>query len=627
MRKARLPRFAVIATATALVLAGSLATASPASASLATTPPAYNNATTADPASIGHIALYDASGDQVVGGSLNNLGGAIYAVASSAPRAGATKAQLLVAAPDHTTPSSDWVTQPLSAAPSFPVAAGTSVPTVVSGASGPVVTLNGTTNGDVASFLSTATLDPASGYDGYAQLRITDVGTGLAAATTWATTEIAIDIGAGTWTQVFPAAPSPASTTTTVTVTPANQTVAFGAMTGPFVATAAIEPAGANGTVQFKVDGVNSGSPVTVSSGSATATLTSLSSTCGSTSATSFVVTGVFTASTPSAGHVGFANSASTNTVVNAQFSCPPGNPGTVNLMLSSANVSRGINTLTATASVTDTNSPSTPVTTGSFQFMVDGAMAGSAVSVSSSGVASATIATASLTSSASPGTSHTVTALYSGGSTIANTSSSEATFNLIEPTAAELQYIQTSIAAGTLDLTTALNVGTPLLLPAMTLNTAVDEYQSTLAIGGLSMTDTRPGNLPYTLSLLSTNLTKVGVANPSENESISAQNVGFDLASLVSTNATPSTFLGSQAPGASTAGQNFTGFNNVAANHVQVTDAGSLGLGGATPHPILHANQGLGTTVVAATMTIRAPTNLVDGTYAGTVTFSVLGS
>jgi hypothetical protein len=140
-------------------------------------------------------------------------------------------------------------------------------------------------------------------------------------------------------------------------------------------------------------------------------------------------------------------------------------------------------------------------------------------------------------------------------------------------------------------------------------------------------MTDTRPGNLPYTLSMISTNLNKVGVTNPLANQAISAQNLGFNVTSLVSTNASPNTFLGSQLPGASTSGQNFTGFNNASAPHVQVTDPGSLGLGGSSPHPILHANGGLGTTVVAATLTIRAPTNLLDGTYAGIVTFSVLGS
>jgi hypothetical protein len=171
------------------------------------------------------------------------------------------------------------------------------------------------------------------------------------------------------------------------------------------------------------------------------------------------------------------------------------------------------------------------------------------------------------------------------------------------------------------------LTINTPLLLPALTLNSTADEYTSSLNITGLSMTDTRPGNLPYTLFLISTNLNKVGVAAPNANQSISAQNVGWNVTSLVSTNATPNTFLGSQTPGTSTAGQNFTGFNNPSAAHVQVTDTGSLGLGGSSPHPILHANQGLGTTVVAATLTIRAPTNLLDGTYAGTVTFSVLGS
>jgi hypothetical protein len=171
------------------------------------------------------------------------------------------------------------------------------------------------------------------------------------------------------------------------------------------------------------------------------------------------------------------------------------------------------------------------------------------------------------------------------------------------------------------------LTISSPLILPPLALTTDAAEYDSSIAISGLSMTDTRPGNLPYTLSLISTDLRKTSVASPSVDETISAQNVGFDIPSLVSTNASPNSFLGSQVPGTSTAGQNFTGFNNASAAHVQATDSGSLGLGGATPHPILHANQGLGTTVVAATLTIRAPTNLVDGTYAGTVTFSVVGS
>jgi alkyl sulfatase BDS1-like metallo-beta-lactamase superfamily hydrolase len=41
----------------------------------------------------------------------------------------------------------------------------------------------------------------------------------------------------------------------------------------------------------------------------------------------------------------------------------------------------------------------------------------------------------------------------------------------------------------------------------------------------------------------------------------------------------------------------------------------------------VLHANSGLGTTVAAGTLTITAPTNTVDGTYRGTVTFTIIGS
>ena len=627
MRKGRFPRRVGIALVAAVALFSQFVMPAPASAALATTPPAYNSATASDPASIGHIAFYDASGDRVIGGSLTDLGAAIYAVADSVPRAGATAARLTVSAPDSSTASSQWASQPVSAATDFPIAVATAVPRVVSSATGPVATLNGTSDGDLASFLNTATLDTSSGYGGYAQLRLLDSGASLAAATTWATTEIAFDLSAGTWAQVFPAPPGPAQTTTTVTVTPANQTVASGAITGPFVATATVTPASANGTVQFLVDGVNSGAPVAVSAGSASATLASLAVACGSTTTTRFVVTAIFTADTPRAGRAGFGNSSSTNSSVNAQFSCPAGNPGTVNLVLSSASILRGINTLTATASVTDTNSPNNPVSSGSIQFVVDGVNSGSAVAVSSSGVAAATIATSAITASASPGTSHSVVAIYAGGATVADTSSSTATFNLIEPSAADLANIQTSIAPGTLDLTTALTIDTPLILPPLTLNTDANEYRSSISISGLSMTDTRPGNLPYTLSMISTDLRKTGVASPSADETISAQNIGVDIPSLVSTNATPSTFLGSQALGTSTASQNFTGFNNPAAPHVQVTDTGSLGLGGSTPHPILHANQGLGTTVVAATLTIRAPTNLLDGTYAGTVTFSFVGS
>jgi hypothetical protein len=67
--------------------------------------------------------------------------------------------------------------------------------------------------------------------------------------------------------------------------------------------------------------------------------------------------------------------------------------------------------------------------------------------------------------------------------------------------------------------------------------------------------------------------------------------------------------------------------FANTAAAHVPSDDPGAAGLGGASPHPVLHANTGLGTTVTDGTLTITAPTNTLDGTYNGTITFSIIGS
>ena len=71
---------------------------------------------------------------------------------------------------------------------------------------------------------------------------------------------------------------------------------------------------------------------------------------------------------------------------------------------------------------------------------------------------------------------------------------------------------------------------------------------------------------------------------------------------------------------------QNLTGFNNVPASHVAAGSLGSGGLGGANPHPVLHANNGLGTTITNGALSITAPTNALDGTYLGTVTFNIIG-
>ena len=627
----------LIASVAALALAGVgvVAAAGSAAAYPAPGPMSASPAWAAgDTARNGEIFLYDSAGARITGGANYNTLADFYAGQTTAKTSGATLADLSIAFPDATNAiPSTWFSTGLQ--PSTAFATSASRPTAV----GPVIPKDSTTwpagATPIKDTLSGGTLSTATNYQNVFELRSANTGPGgISGGGKYWAVDIEFNpaaVGGATFDGLAPQAwrvlqqANDTATTTSITsVTPASQNVAGGA-TGSVTAVAAVSPAAAAGTVQFKVDGVNSGSAVTVASGSATATLTGLSGAL--TPGTGHVVTAAFTPDAAAAYHTGYAASASMNTATNATIVWNAVPAPNTNLALSSANINYGVDTLTATATVTDTTMPATVVNSGSVQFKVDGNNVGSAVNVSGSGVATATISTGSLTASATPGTAHTVTAVYTGGNTYGSSTSADSTFNLIVSYATDMQNIQTSIAAGTLDLSTALTISTPLLLPSMTLSTSADEYFSSLLITGLSMTDTRPGNLPYTLSLISTNLNKLGVANPNPNESISSQNVGFNVTSLVSTNATPNTFLGSQNPGASTAGQNLTGFNNAAAAHVQITDTGSQGLGGSTPHPILHANQGTGTTVVAATMTIRAPTNLLDGTYAGTVTFSVLGS
>ncbi len=646
-----------VAGVAALALAGVgvVATAGSAAA-YPTTTPAW---VAGDTARNGEIFIYDTNGAQITGGTDYNTLGQFYAGQTTAKTAGATLANLSIAFPDATNAvPSTWFSTTLQGTTAFSTAANR--PTAV----GPVINKNawpvGTT--PIADTLSGGTLSTATNYQNVFELRMANSGPGVSAGGKYWAVDIEFNpaaTGGATFDGLAPqawkvlqATPVIPTATSITSVTPASQNLTFGTSTGTVTAVAAVSPATAAGTVQFKVDGVNSGSTVTVASGSATATLTLNSGT--------HVVTAAFTAATPAANTVGYADSASTNTAVNATLTAPAAHNTTTGLALSSSNIVYGVDTLTATATVTDTTGSVAVNAVGSVQFQVDGANVGSAVNINASGVATATIPTGSLTASATPGTAHTVTAVYTDGSSYLTSTSSNSTFYLIISYGTDVQNIQTSITGGTLVISTPYyvcsNVATsqggsytgtltngvgpsnpganvapctdhPLVLPAMTLNSSATEYSTSAAFTGISVADTRPGNLAYTLSAISSNLTKAGVNSPNANQTINAQNVGLNISALTSTNATPNTFLGAQTPGASTSGQNFTGFNNAAAAHVAAGDTGSAGLGGSAPHVVLHANSGLGTTVTNGTLSITAPSNTLDGTYAGTVTFSVIGA
>jgi hypothetical protein len=354
---------------------------------------------------------------------------------------------------------------------------------------------------------------------------------------------------------------------------------------------------------------------------------TTFSNTNAQGSAESHSITAVYTATGL------YQNSSSAASTISVTY---PKIVTTTNLTLSANTVTQP-STLTATAAVTSTGAS---VTSGTVDFYVDpaspsaptGTPSGSSSVVN--GTATFTIDSSLLSAGSGCGgqslPTHTVVAVFNGDALFASSMSAPAaTFSVQSQTTncSTSGNIQTTIPPGTLVITTGYTSSSPLTLPPMVLNQDANEYSTSVSLTGLTISDTRPGDTAYTVSVIATNLDRDGVSAPDVNQSISGQNLGLDLSTLVSTNASPNTFLGSQTPGAATGTQNFTGFNNPPASHVLSSDTGSLGLGGTTPHPILHANSGLGSTVFSGSLVLKAPTNLVDGTYAGTITFSILGS
>jgi hypothetical protein len=244
------------------------------------------------------------------------------------------------------------------------------------------------------------------------------------------------------------------------------------------------------------------------------------------------------------------------------------------------------------------------------------------------------------------PGTI-TISTPYDGNATkatycaVGTDAANTATFGKVYYTAAAVGNVAGAVAGAPLPVwasstqqnTTACGF---LFVPALSLNGTASLYSSSASFDGISVTDTRPGNNAYTLNALASNMSKQGVATPGVDEVINAQNIGLTALALDSTNvlAPYNTFVGGKTPGApgtpgvgAVSGENYTGYDNAAAAGVTSNAAGSAGLGGATGHQVLHANRGLGTITTHGTIGINAPTNTRDGVYAGTITFTVLGS
>jgi hypothetical protein len=167
-------------------------------------------------------------------------------------------------------------------------------------------------------------------------------------------------------------------------------------------------------------------------------------------------------------------------------------------------------------------------------------------------------------------------------------------------------QYIQATVPVGTLVINTPYDQAHPLDLGTLALSSDTTKFSGTATFDNIKVTDTRAGNLPWTISALASNLSD-GAAHA--NSVINAQNVG--LTGLTSTLGTG--FTGTVTP-----------TDNIAANAVAPGDTGAAGLGGPTAHTVAHADHGLGTVTVKGTLTLNAPSSTEPGLFTGTITFTV---
>lgn len=282
------------------------------------------------------------------------------------------------------------------------------------------------------------------------------------------------------------------------------------------------------------------------------------------------------------------------------------------------------------------------PVSAGHVQFIINGKQFGAPVPVQD-GQASLPVI------EAVPGT-YTMSANYTGhsngGRSLQPSASAETVFEATERPVGCFDEASCEADAGNVEdkskpsgviiISTPYTETSPLTLPPFTMQQSAtcvqdpSEYGTDAPFAGISISDTREGQRPWTASVQSEDLLLDGrtAATAAARERINSQNVGLTHLALTSTSSVIQAISTPRPAGSASLGLpiNFTIFDNPSAEHLQGGATGTLGLGG-TPKRVIHANRGFGTSMFVGTLTITAPTNTVPGTYLGKLTFTVLGS
>jgi hypothetical protein len=581
-----------VAGAAALAIAGGLAVAGGGVANAAASSPfdpASNGATQ------GSITFYDAAGNVVTHGPLATP--PKYAVANTwSGRAGTNAAILYGATPVQGTNAYTWPNDVISAGNSSPNPGG--LPASLSGNT-KLIAQNPFSWFDAAGYPASFpnTNGASSGWQGLYQVRIEDSGPGIAVnPQLYASATIATDVTAGEWTQVYPVA---AATSTTLSASPASPqnlgtNVTF---TATVSSGGSAVPSGA-GSVQFKSDGSNLGSPVTVGAGGQ-AQLSTTALPAGT-----HAITAVFSDGANYAGSTGgplsykiIGPADNTSTALSA-------NPSTAN---------QGDN-VALTASVSDTTTPATkPV--GSVQFYNNGVLiAGSQTAVDATG--NAVFTTNGLPQGVNP-----ITAVFtptdptafngSNSGTAVNVTinapacqvpADPASGNPARPCGVDPQTVDVSVPAGTLTISTPYGPNNPFHLGAMTLATDGSKFQVSklFPVNGnqqsgdhIMITDTRAGDQAWTAQCAATPFS-------SGANTIAQSGLAFTQVTATQVNG---------------------GVLGSAAKPVVTTDVASFTTVGQTFATAAH---GAGSVYVYGNLSLQAPTSTPAGTYTATVTFTV---
>jgi hypothetical protein len=278
------------------------------------------------------------------------------------------------------------------------------------------------------------------------------------------------------------------------------------------------------------------------------------------------------------------------------------------------------------TANVADSTTPAdTP--TGTVSFYDNG-------STTPLGTAPLSGGTATFSYTYAAAGAHSVVATYNppNGSQWATSSSSPVTFTETAPTCTtctDVQTIEGTVPAGTLAVYTPYTPSNPLNLGTLALNATGTYFTASAPLDpeaadvptagadpdpsfhGITVVDTQAGNVPWTVTALSSNL---GDGGSHAGSTISGENVGL-------TNLTPVPITGNALTAA-----DLTLTNQPAASPpVAPTDTGSQGLGGTAAHTIVSdATQADGTIGINGTVTLNAPTSTEAGLFIGTITFTI---